>query len=643
MEKATIPYMFEESVDKFADYTYVWEKKNSPVYKEYSYKDIKEQVYWLAAGLMKLGLKKGDRVALLSEGRLDWIVAELGIMYAGGVNVPLSVKLLESGELKFRLIHSGCRFAVASESQRQRILDLKDDLPDLDFFISLDDMENNQDDEFTLKEIKRMGKEFLESEPDAFVAGWQAIEEEDLAVISYTSGTTSNPKGIMLMHKNFVANVNQISQVFDLRPGEKIFLVIPWDHSFAHTAGLYATMRMGAGIAPVDFGKSPIDALRNFPKNVKEVKPEYFLSVPVLSENLKKNIIKGIKIKGPKVYKLFRKALKTAYRYNKNGWDKGKTIKQKLLKPQLVLYEKILFKKIREQLGGRLKFFVGGGAVLDTGLQRFFYALGMPIYQGYGLTEAAPVISANVPQAHKLGSSGQPLPDLEVKIVDENDNELPAGSKGEILVRGDNVMKGYWKNENATEEALNDGWLRTGDLGYLDEDNFLYVLGRVKSLLISSNGEKYSPESIEESFINNSNIIEQILLDNDHKPYTVALIYPNMDGLCEALREKGLSQSHPDVFSAVVELYENEIARYKKGGDLEGMYPEMWLPAAFAFLGEGFTEQNGFLNSTMKVIRNKVIEYYKDRIDYLYKPEGKNNYNHRNENIIKKLMQHYNS
>ena len=309
----------------------------------------------------------------------------------------------------------------------------------------------------------------------------------------------------------------------------------------------------------------------------------------------------------------------------------------------LLLYDKILFSKIREQLGGNLKYFVGGGAVLDTGLQRFFYALGMPIYQGYGLTETAPVISSNVEEAHKMGSSGQPLPGLEVKVVDEDDNVLSAGEKGEILTRGDNVMKGYWKNENATNEVLlQDGWLRTGDLGYLDEDNFLFVLGRVKSLLISSNGEKYSPESIEESLINNSSIIEQVLLDNDHKPYTVALIYPNMDGLCDVVKENNLELDNPETIKFVIKLFQDEIDKYKTGGEYKEHYPEMWLPSTFAFLGEGFTEQNGFLNSTMKVIRGKVIEYYKDRIDYLFKPEGKNIYNHRNENIIKKLMHHHN-
>lgn len=637
MDKRTIPHLLEEAVKKYANEPYVWEKRNSPEYIAYSFSDVQKMAYEVGAGLIKLGINKGDRVALLSEGRLDWIVGELGVFYAGGTTVPLSIKLLESGELKFRLIHSGCRFAIVSESQQKKIIDLKKDLPDLDYIILMDN--DGQDvDEISLQNLKNLGRELLEENKEEFEKRWQSVEEEDIAVISYTSGTTANPKGIMLMHKNFIANVQQIQNIFTLKPKEKVFLVIPWDHSFAHTCGLYATMHQGAGLAAVEFGKSSLEALKNFPKNLKEVKPEYMLSVPVLSENLKKNIEKGIKLKGDRIYKLFRKALKINYLYIRSGWDKGKTLKQKLLLPQIKFFDKILFSRIRQEFGGEMKFFVGGGAVLDSGLQRFFYAIGIPVYQGYGLTEASPVISSNYPEAHKIGSSGRPLPGLEVKIMDEEGNEVPTGQKGEIWVKGENVMKGYWKNPEETKKALVDGWLRTGDLGYIDKDGFLYVLGRVKSLLISANGEKYSPESIEESLINNSDYIEQVLLYNDHKPYTVALIYPNVDALREYIFENHLDCSDESVCDKILELFQKEIDRYREGGDLAGMYPSVWLPSTFALLGEGFTEQNGFLNSTMKMVRSKIIEYYRDRIDYLYTPEGRNIFNHRNRNIVKKLI-----
>ncbi len=296
MEKRTIPHMFMEAVKKFRDAPYVWEKRNTPEYLAYSYKDVYDISSEIAAGLLSLGIQKGERVAILSEGRLDWIASELAVFMAGGTTVPLSIKLLEPGELKFRLIHSGCRFAFVSESQQQKILELKKDLPDLDYTI-LFDHESDKIDEISLSKLKEKGRNFLASKREEFEKSWQSVEEEDIAVISYTSGTTANPKGIMLMQKNFVANVLQIKEVFTLKPGEKVFLVIPWDHSFAHTCGLYATMYQGAGLAAVEFGKSALEALKNFPKNLKEVKPEYMLSVPVLSENLKKNIEKGIKLK----------------------------------------------------------------------------------------------------------------------------------------------------------------------------------------------------------------------------------------------------------------------------------------------------------------------------------------------------------
>ena len=187
---------------------------------------------------------------------------------------------------------------------------------------------------------------------------------------------------------------------------------------------------------------------------------------------------------------------------------------------------KLIFSKVRENFGGKLEFFIGGGALLDIELQRFFYAIGIPMFQGYGLTEAAPVISSNVPQKHKLGSSGTIVPNLLLKICNEKGEELPAGEKGEIVIKGENVMMGYWKNERATSDAIKEGWLFTGDLGYLDKDGFLFVLGRNKSLLIGSDGEKYSPEAIEEAITEHSKFIDQIMLYNNQSPYTIALLVP---------------------------------------------------------------------------------------------------------------------
>ncbi|NIA29868.1 MAG: AMP-binding protein, partial [Actinobacteria bacterium] len=360
------------------------------------------------------------------------------------------------------------------------------------------------------------------------------------------------------------------------------------------------------------------------------------LSVPALAQNFRKNIEKGIRQKGPKVEKLFQRALKNAYAYNADGWSRGKGLRF-LRKPLLLFFDKILFSKIREGFGGRLEFFIGGGALLDIELQRFFYAIGIPMFQGYGLTEAAPIISVNVPKRHKLGSSGTLVKNLELKICDDNGKEVPVGEEGEIVVKGENVMAGYWKNEKATRETIRDGWLYTGDIGYLDQDRFLYVLGREKSLLISSDGEKYSPEGIEEAMVSHSNYIDQVMLYNNQSPYTIALIVPNREALVRWLEENNLACHSKEGQKAALKLLQEQIDQFKEDGQYAGQFPTKWLPSAFAVLGEGFTEQNRFLNSTLKMVRSRIAEFYKNRMDYLFTPEGKDIFNHQNLTIILRL------
>lgn len=221
-----------------------------------------------------------------------------------------------------------------------------------------------------------------------------------------------------------------------------------------------------------------------------------------------------------------------------------------------------------------------------------------------------------------------------VKICDNEGKEVPIGEKGEIVVKGENVMVGYWKNEKATSETIKEGWLYTGDMGYLDEDNYLYVLGRFKSLLIAGDGEKYSPEGIEETVTEHSPYIEQMMLYNNQSPYTVALLFPNKEAILRKLKEAGKSINDEEGKREALNLIQLEINEYKKGGRFEGMFPERWLPSAIAVLGEGFTEQNKFLNSTLKMVRGKIVDFYKNRIDYLFTPEAKDICNSQNLTII---------
>jgi long-chain acyl-CoA synthetase len=633
--KRTIPQMFENSVSKYSNNILMWEKRTEK-YEGTSYNEMHKLVRSFAAGLLSFGLNKGDRAALISEGRNDWVMSELAVLYIGAINVPISVKIDELSDLKFRISHSGCKFVIVSGNHFHKIKKIKNDLPELEKIILLDPQSSYEKDEIYKDEIFISGNTFLKEKENDFNKIVDSIAESDYANICYTSGTTADPKGIILTHRNYTANVEQATSLLPIPETYCSLLILPWDHSFAHTAGIYTLMKNGASMASVQIGKTPLETLKNVPINIKEVKPTFLLSVPALAKNFRKNIEKGIREKGEKVEKLFNKALNLAYEYNGNGYNRGSGFKF-LKKPLYRLFDKIIFSKIREGFGGKLEFFIGGGALLDIELQKFFYAIGIPMFQGYGLSEAAPIISANVPAKHKLGSSGFIVENLEIKICDDKGNSLKIGERGEIVVKGENVMVGYWKNEKATKETVRDGWLYTGDLGYIDEDGFLYILGRSKSLLIGSDGEKYSPEGIEEMITEHSLFIEQIMLYNNQSPYTTALIVPNKDAIFNLAKGNNIDIKTENGQDAILKKIESEINEFRIGGNYANMFPERWLPSAIAVLGEGFTEQNKFLNSTLKMVRGKIVEFYRRRIDYLYTAEARNICNPQNRNIIGRL------
>ena len=632
----TIPGLLESCVGKFGDSVYMWEKITDK-FLPTTYLQTRDQVYHFAAGLLSHGIQKGDRLALLSEGKNRWVISELGIAYTGAINVPLSVKL-DPVEIKFRMLHSGCVMAIVSSGQLAKIREIRNDLPELKTIIVIDPIDQFEPGEIYFEKIVSDGDLYLASHKADFDAHWQNLSENDPVNICYTSGTTADPKGIVLSHLNYYANIVQATELFDVPPYHRSLLILPWDHAFAHTVGIYALMISGASLASVQAGKTPNETLKNIPVNIREIKPTFLLSVPALAKNFRKNVERGIQEKGPLIQKLFKHALKLAYNYNGNGWEKGKGLRNKLNKPLLFLYDKILFKKVREGFGGKLEFFCGGGALLDIELQKFFYAIGIPMLQGYGLTEASPIISANTIQKHKFGSSGMKVHYMELRICDDEGNELPVGQKGEIVVRGENVMLGYYKNETATAETIKNGWLYTGDLGYMDADGFLYVLGRFKSLLIANDGEKYSPEGIEEALVENSPFIEQVMLYNNQNPYTTALVVPSKEVFNSWLKKNGFDPLSEEGICAALQQMQSEIDQYSSGGKLAGMFPARWLPAAVYILEEPFTEQNKMVNSTMKMVRGKITAHYADRISFLYSAEAKNICNNMNKNAIKSLL-----
>ncbi len=632
----TLVQFLEGNAEKFAENPYMWEKREGK-FQPTTYKELRELIHKFGAGLHKLGIKKGDRLALLAEGRTLWVVAEMGMFFNGAIDVPLSIQLNEPEDLTFRLKHSETRMIVVSQSQAKKIDPIKKNLPDLEKVILLDKKDQYEKDEVFIGDIMAEGEKFISENPGKWKKVYESVKPDDVANICYTSGTTADPKGIMLTHRNYTSNTEQALSVMTIPSDWVMFLFLPWDHSFAHTAGLFTMMSVGASMAALEMGKTSFETRKNIFKNIQEIKPNLMFSVPTIAKNFRNNIESGVRAKGKITWGLFKTGMNIAYRYNGIGSDRGKGLRI-LLKPLYALFDAVVFKKVRNALGGNMEFFIGGGALLDIELQKFFYALGVPMYQGYGLTEASPMLSINSPEKHKMGASGVVPKDIEIKICDTEGKTLPLGEKGEIVIRGENAMKGYWKNPEATKETLIDGWLHTGDMGYLDNEGFLYVLGRYKSLLIADDGEKYSPEGIEEAFTDQSEYIEQCLLHNNQNPYTISIIFPARDAIERYLKAKGMDKSTDEAAMAALELIDKEIREYRSNGKYGDLFPQRWIPTAIGLISEGFTIENKLMNPSYKVIRPKVEEIYESLFEYLYTPEGKSVKNSRNLESMKKLL-----
>ena len=635
-KRPTIIDFVEKYTSIYADKTFLREKVDGK-WTETSFRETRAEGRILAAGFMSLGLQKGEKVAMISEGRNQWIFTELGILYAGAVNVPLSFKLESDQDLLFRINHSDSRFIVASQSQIAKVRSVIDRCPAIEKVIVMDRIPLLEN-EIYLEDVREAGLKFSVEHQDQLEQRIASVKPDDYANISYTSGTTADPKGILLTHRNYTANVEQARSIIGVDEGSVMLIILPLDHCFAHVAGFYVMMSYGGSIATVPCGKSTVSLLKNIPVAISEVRPHVMLSVPTLSKNFKKNFEKAIRQKGAFVEWLYEFGLRQAIAYNREYYNAGRPVlKQFWRKPLISLVDKLVFSKIRESFGGRMQFFVGGGALLDIELQKYFNAIGMPIFQGYGLSEATPVICANSAGHARFGSSGRTVEPMDIKICDEEGNALPAGETGEIVIRGENVMAGYWKNPDATAKTIVDGWLHTGDRGYLcrEDPRYLYVTGRFKSLLIASDGEKYSPEGYEDSLADGSRYIDASVLYNNQSPYTVVLVIPDKNALADAVKKEGKDPASDEGRRAMLRIIQEEVDSYRPGGKHAGMFPEKWLPAAIIVGGTPFTEQNGMLNTTMKMVRGKVEQFYADRIEYAMTPEGKQLFNEKNLEALK--------
>ena len=635
--KRTIIDLFEESVSKYGNKEFLLEKHNGK-FEPTTYAQTKSRALNIGAGLAALGIEYGDRVSILAEGCNNWIISELGLLYAGAISVPLSIKLEEANDLRFRLKHSDAKLIFVSKQQLRKVRNIIAELPEVKHIVVWGDVEVPLEGcEMPLAELEAQGAEYLKEHSEEFLAIGKRLKNDDIATITYTSGTTADPKGVVLTHRNYTANVEQALSVVTIPSTWRTLIILPLDHCFAHVVGFYIMIACGASVATTEVGRTPMETLKNIPINIKEVRPHFLLSVPALAKNFRKNIETTIRKRGKATERLFSLALKTSYAYQADGYSKGKGWRV-LLKPLVALFDKVLYSKVREAFGGDLRFFIGGGALLDSELQRFFYAIGIPMFQGYGLSEATPVISTNAPSQgnHRFGSSGRLVKPLDIKILDEDGRQMAAGERGEIVIRGENVMAGYWKNPESTADTVRDGWLYTGDMGYISEDNFLYVLGRFKSLLISSDGEKYSPEGMEEAIVDKSPYIDQTIVYNNQSPYTIALVVASKENLNRQLDKEGLAGDAR--YKRAAEIVGGEVAKYRSGGEYANEFPDRWVPAVIALANEAFTEQNGLVNSTMKVVRNKVEKHFAEAIAHAYTPEGKAIDNARNIAALKRIL-----
>jgi long-chain acyl-CoA synthetase len=637
--KRTVLAMLRNAAEEFGDHPFT-AVKGEEVWRHYSFREVLQEAEAGAAALLERGYAEDEAVAILAEGSAQWVIGEFATLLAGCISVPLSIKLLPE-EIPFRLNHSGARAILVSRNMLAKLSGVFDQLKRRKIEIFVIDENGASAEELRtylpkkgqkqlalFRTLLEEGRELLPRYRERLEELYQRRGEDDVVTISYTSGTTGNPKGIMLTHLNYWTNCRDSVEMFRVPPREyRTLIILPCDHSFAHSVGIYAALLRGITLYFVDARGGGMAILRNIPINLPETNPVFLLTVPALTGNFMKKIRAGVREKGSFVERLFEAGIDHGIRLFGDGYRRPSFGALLRHYPLYKLADLLIFRKVRSIFGSSLRFCVGGGALLDIKQQEFFNALGVPIYQGYGLTEAAPVISSNLPQCHKFGSSGVIAPSVECRIMREDGSEARVGEQGEIVIRGDNVMKGYFRNEEATAETIKEGWLHTGDLGYIDSDGFLAVVGRAKALLISNDGEKYSPEGIEEAIVNSSEYISQVMLYNDHRPYTTALVVPEMEKVRALVREGSIKSP-----TELLDFISGELYAFKHQESYRDSFPAVWLPSTFQLLSEPFSEENKMINSTMKMVRYKITAAYMDRIEYMYGDEGKH---YRNEHNLR--------
>ena len=594
----TLCQMFQESVKKFAAYPAL-QRKIDRRFQAITYQKMGEQVRALATALLALGIGKGDRVALLSENRPEWAIADFATLHIGAVNVGI-FPTIPASQVEYIVADSDARCLIVSDQEQlAKALTIKRNLPDL-CVISINQPEAPVDDALSYDVLMR--------EADAspltdkkYEEHWSSVRPEDWASIIYTSGTTADPRGAILSHRNFVSNYTTARKVLTFQPGDVLLSFVPLNHVFGRMVDHYLPISLGSTIAYVE-------NLRRLRQNIEEVRPHYMAVVPRVLEMFQEGLMAAVGKEALRKQKLFARAL-SAGREKADKVQSGKKPGPILLS-KAWLADRLVFRAIRRRLGlDRLKFFFAGGAPVSRNTHEFFSAMRLPVMEGYGLSETSPLVSVNPPGEIKFGTVGRPFDEVKVKLADD----------GEILVRGPNVMQGYYKRSQETREAIEpDGWLHTGDIGEIDEDGYLSITDRKKNLIVLANGKKVLPQHLE-ALLFESPFIFQTVIVGDRQNTIGALIVPAFDRLKEWAQAQAIKAAAGDRAGLarapeVRRLIRQEIQRLTDGlADYERI-------RSFALLDRELTMEEGELTPTLKVKRRVVLDKYKGLIDSLYTP-----------------------
>lgn len=552
-----------------------------------TYAEFEREVDRFRGGLASLGVEAGQRVAIVSDNRVEWAVAAYATYGLGATFVPM-YEAQQSEEWHFILRDSEAVAVIASTPEHHaRLSGLAADLPDLRHVIGL---ESGEDDPKSYAALCRVG--------DTSPVPPQDPDPQSVAGFIYTSGTTGKPKGVILTHRNIATNLAAVREVFPLDPGERSLSFLPWAHSYGQTAELHYIISLGCEMAIND-------AIPHLVDNLATAKPTVLVAVPRIFNSIYDRVVSQIDHRPAAIRKLFWDGIRAAGKKGRGehvSWWRN---------VELAIDDKLIFSKIREKFGGRLKFVISASAALGVEVAEFIHALGIPLYEGYGLSETSPIVSANTPTAHKMGTVGKPIPGVRVEI----DKTVTGADshEGEIIVYGPNVTQGYHNRPDENEHLFTpDGGLRTGDLGSLDEDGFLRITGRLKEQYKLENGKYVMPSPLEET-LKYSHYITNVMLYGDNRPHNVALVVPDKEAVHQWAEERGLVIDDMSKSLEVRELLRKEIEAHS--ADFKG-YEK---PREFAIVESDFTTSNGMLTPTLKLKRRNVTGKYGELLDSLYR------------------------